>query len=81
MSNLSKEERAWLKKLQNLLDACPSSRLGFYTTGDPVVTVYDYDKETEINDIHNGEFANAVDECDARLGELIFPNFVHSTAG
>lgn len=81
---LTKEETVWLKKLQKLLDNPPSDRMGFYTTGDPTVTVYDHTWETSIHrlmDNGNYEFGNAVDAYDARLGELKFPNCVHSTAG
>lgn len=28
MSQMTKEERAWVKKLQRVLDECPSDRLG-----------------------------------------------------
>lgn len=38
---LSTAERQWLKKLQTLLRACPSTRLGAYTTGDASLAIYD----------------------------------------
>lgn len=38
---LTKEERAWIKKLQKVLDSCPSKRLEAGTGGDPEVAIYD----------------------------------------
>ena len=85
MAEMTKEERAWVKKLQRLLSNPPSDRLGFFTVGDRDVTIYDCTKDQEINDYHDtketGEFCGAVDHFDARLGELIFPSGVHSTCG
>jgi hypothetical protein len=81
---LTKAEAAWLKKVQKLLDNCPSDRIGFYTVGDPSVGVYDCSKEDAIHatlDGGSGEFANAVDDNDAWLGSLDFPRAVHSTSG
>lgn len=86
MNDITKEEAAWLRKIQRLLSNPPSDRLGFYTNGDPDVSVYDRTKEREIQEAHArsgefGEFGNAVDECDARLGVLNFPGQVHSVSG
>lgn len=80
---LTKEETAWVRKVQRLLSNPPSDRLGFYTIGDKEVSIYDISLEAEISEIHDkrGEFCNAVEDCDALLGELIFPNNVCSTAG
>lgn len=81
---MTPEERKWIKKLQKVLDQCPSDRIGFYTVGDPHVTVYDRSKEGAINqtlDSGSGEFANAVDDNNAWLGSLNFPSQVHSTSG
>lgn len=38
---LTAAEKQWLKKLQTLLRACPSTRLGAYTTGDASLAIYD----------------------------------------
>ncbi len=80
---LTRDELKWLRRVQRALDACPSDRLGFYTTGDRNVTVFDTDKSAEIDAAYDtgGEFCNAVDEADAGLGELNFPSGVQSTAG
>jgi hypothetical protein len=84
-SELTKVEKSWLRKVQNLLNKCPSDRIGFYTIGDKDLTVYDYSKEAEITEYNdNGtarDFSEGVDEFEASLGGLIFPNQVHSVAG
>jgi hypothetical protein len=84
LSKLTKEEKAWVQKVQRLLSNPPSDRLGFYTTGDNNVTIYNKDLESEIDALYDKggrEFCSSVDDADAELGELIFPNQVHSTAG
>ncbi|WP_199634929.1 hypothetical protein JEM67_16170 [Serratia sp. PAMC26656] len=84
MAKLTKKEQAWLDELQEVLNRCPSKRLGFYTMGDNDVFVYDVKKETEISrimDRDNDDFGPAVDKANANLGGLFFPAQVHSTAG
>lgn len=88
MSELTKEEKAWLRKLQRVLNDLPSTRLGFYTIGDSDVVVYDRslesDIESKIDESGNMDFCTAVDACDAGFGFgefLRFPAPVHSTAG
>lgn len=53
---LTKEEAAWIKKLEKVLKACPSNRLGLITIGDPSLTVFD-DEYARAHDmeIHDGE--------------------------
>lgn len=84
MARLTAQETAYLAELQAVLDRCPP-RLGFYTIGDPCLTVYDRTKEEKINDIHdnsNGEFSGAVVKAKADFGvQIDFPCNVHSTAG
>lgn len=76
---LTPEEAKWLKRVQRALNACPSDDIGFYTIGDKDVNVYrrPADDFTE----HPGDFCTAVQEADAGLGGLTFPQDVHSTAG
>lgn len=86
MPKLNKSEKQWIAEVQELLDRCPSKRLGFYTTGGSTVTVYDRTKDRKIDDIHNdrftGEFCGAVTEAKANFDVwLEFPAAVHSTAG
>lgn len=83
---LTSDERKWLADLQAVLDACPSKRLGFYTIGDPEVSVYDHTKEAKIDALmsakDNLDFGGAVQEAKAEIGVwLRFPNCVHSVAG
>lgn len=84
MSELTAIEKAWLKKAQRVMNQCPPS-LGFYTTGDPALSVYDMEKEDAIHEqMDNGkasDFCVAVFNIDAHKGELQFPCAVHSTAG
>ncbi len=78
-------ERKWLNKLQKVLNECPSDRLGFYTIGDPMVTVYDRTKEAAIinrQDKSCDDFGAAVTHCGADLNAyLTFPAQVASAAG
>lgn len=81
MAEMTRLEAAWVKRLQRVLNDCPSDRMGFYTTGDSDVTVYDRSLDREIDDaqIGNMEFCNAVEECDATFAKVIFPGNVAST--
>lgn len=80
---MTKEERSWLRKMQKLLDKCPS-HFEFNTVGDCNLTVFDNRKRDEIDAIHDAggcEFCGAIDAAGAYIGDLIFPNNVHSTTG
>ncbi|CAI0730845.1 Uncharacterised protein [Serratia plymuthica] len=86
MAKLTKAEKKWLDEFQEVLNRCPSKRLGFYTIGDYQVVVYDRSKESKINGLL--ESGDATDWCagvakaGADFGEgLDFPAQVHSTAG
>ncbi len=83
---LTKAERAWLTELQEVLNRCPSKRIGFFTIGDPAVCLHDATREDEIGDHQEkegGEWASAAAAIGADFGgvALYFPNAVHSTAG
>jgi len=81
---LNAAEKKWIADLQAVLDACPSKRLGFYTIGDPTVSIYDLRKEKQINDAQDrgGDFCQAVLAVGAEIDvSLVFPSNVHSTAG
>lgn len=82
---LTKAEAKWIADMQELLASCPSKRLGFFTIGDPDITVYDYRKEgaiMKIMDNGSSDYGNAVDKAGADLNiSLKFPNCVHSVAG
>lgn len=83
---LTKEEQKWLEDVQVLLMNCPSRRMGFYTIGDAMISVYDFTKEKKINDIMDQhsrmDFPEATIKAGADTGKfLMFPNNVHSVSG
>lgn len=41
IKKLTKAERDWVEQFKDLMAACPSKRLGAYTTGDSDITIYD----------------------------------------
>lgn len=85
MSKLTKTEKAWIAKLQAVLDECPSGRIGFYTIGDPDVSIYDTNKQGAIDaimDNSNTDYGNAVRKAGASFdADIKFPSHVHSVAG
>lgn len=85
MADISRAELKWLIRLQKVIDACPSERIGFYTIGDSDVSLYDKTRDEEIDAVvssGNKDFCTVVDELDAGFGVVInFPSNVHSTAG
>lgn len=85
MATLTKEEKAWVKKLNKILADCPSDRLAFATTGDCSVTIFNrpqYDAICDEQDRNGGEFISAAQRIGALFDErLDFPNQVESTAG
>ncbi|TNC80275.1 MAG: hypothetical protein C9356_15220 [Oleiphilus sp.] len=84
MTKLTKQEHAWVKKLQQVLDECPSRRMAAFTVGDPNLYLYDCnfdDRIAEIQDKENKEFGRAVEKLGVGLGELQMPFSVHSTCG
>ena len=86
MSELSKKEKAWIKKVQKALNECPSERIGFYTIGDNDIYAFDVTKMDEINEVIDKERCadfgiTAKRLCAAFNESLFFPNPVESTAG
>lgn len=79
MSELTKQERQWIRKIQKLLNEPPSSDIGFFTIGDKSVSLYRM-PEGDFEDTDK-DFCVMVDESGVGLGELVFPNPVHATAG
>ena len=76
---LTATETRWLKKLNKLLAECPSNRLGFFTTGDANLSVYD--KTDEAGFDTSIDFPMAVELADALLGFVYFPSNVVATVG
>lgn len=85
MSKLSRAEKAWVHKVNVLLAECPSARIGFYTTGDATVFLFDVNRHKEISktmDTSHSDWGQCVEEVGAGFGEILtFPNPVESTAG
>ncbi len=78
MNMLTKEEKSWMRKMQNLIDKCPP-RLGFYTVGDPDIGVFDKDKEDKFD--YGNDMTVELERHDAYLGSLNFPSNVHGVSG
>lgn len=85
MAELTDAERKWLKRVQRALDACPSEDIGFYTIGDYDLEVYRKPESGDLGDDcfarDTPDFCRLVQDADAHLDSLKFPNQVHSTAG
>ncbi len=73
-------EARWIKQVNAVLAKCPSTRLGFFTIGDPDITVYDKTFDPEIDET-NRDFGPVAHELGVVLGHVKFPSNVHSTAG
>lgn len=83
-AKLTKQERIWLTRLQDVLSACPSNRLGFFTSGDRDVTVYDRRLDPTIESIESDgryTFGQAAYQSDAVVGFVVFPANVHAVQG
>lgn len=85
MSDASKQELDWAKKVRRLLLNPPSERIGFYTIGDCELVAYDKSKISEIEQImdeRNGaDFCTAVEAADAHLFQIETKMNIESTAG
>jgi len=84
-AKLTKEEKAWVKKLNRVLAECPSKRIGFATIGDCDVFLFDVTRMDEIYKLlqrNNMDFMPAAARIGAQFDEtLTFPQAVESTAG
>lgn len=85
MATLTKQEKAWVQRLNKLLAACPSKRLAFATTGDCDVSIFNqpqYEAICDEQENNGGEFISAAARIGALFDEVLsFPNQVESTAG
>ena len=79
-AKLTADEARWIKRLQRVLNDCPSDRLGFYTIGDPNVSIYDKSGGAEDDD-SGLDFPQVVERHGAYLSSVYFPACVHSTVG
>ena len=87
MGELNKKEKAWVERLQKVLNSCPSpEKIGFYTIGYQEVSLFDLRRAEEIEEHMDRRFAQdwgpAVHDLEAGFEEsIIFPSYVLSTAG
>ena len=87
MGRLTKKEQSWIKELQSVLDTCPSpKKIGFYTTGDQTIYLYDlrriYEVTNSLDRRNSSDWCEAVQDAGAGFDEKIcFPSAVESTAG
>lgn len=86
MAKLTKAEAAWVKKVQAVMDECPSKRIQAFTIGDNELNLFDGDKEDAIQAALEGrggpsDFCQAVTHEDAELAQIRCPFPIHSTAG
>lgn len=85
--NLTKKEIAWFAEVNEVLARCPSpEKFGYYTVGYSTISVYDRQKEKEIDRLmdtgRSQDWCVAVRDAGAEIDELIyFPQDVLSTAG
>ena len=79
----TKEEKAWMMKVQKLLMNPPSDRIGLFTIGDCGMTVYDKTFDAEIDNAQNRswDFCVSVERLGAGLGTIDSAMNIHSTAG
>lgn len=83
MTKLTKAENKWLEELQEVLNRCPSKRLGFATAGDRDITVYDSsfsDLICKTLEHEGGDYIPTATKLGAVLGAINFPALVESTA-
>lgn len=83
MAKLTKAEKKWLDELQEVLNRCTSKRLGFATSGDRDITVYDVsfsDLIFKMLEREGGDYIPTADKLGAVFGVINFPAPVESTA-
>ncbi len=82
---LTPEEKKWLKKLQKVLNECPSNRMESYTIGDDSLFIYDISandsEEAENLARDNNDWCNVIADTDTELATIRFPFAILSTAG
>lgn len=84
MAELTKQQAAWFKKLQRVLDECPFDTSDFdsYTTGDNDITVFKNAEEVQQHHLDNStDLPASVSALDASVFNLKFPFQVASAAG
>lgn len=79
-SKLTKKEQAWVDEVNAVLSRCPSpEKIGFYTIGDPMVSLYDKRHEAECLD---GDLISIATKNGWLFDEdLYFPSAVNGVCG
>lgn len=81
---LNNAEKAWLKKLEDVLMNPPSERIGFYTIGDADLSVYDRARDDEILahcDDRNCDYGDAVRALEAEFTFIRSACQIHAVRG
>ncbi|MFS1427343.1 hypothetical protein LMH73_009300 [Vibrio splendidus] len=85
MEKLTAAEKKWFKKVQSVLNECPSKRIAFFTIGDNNIQAFNAERHDEISDFQDSgdhDFITSVSKCEAGFNaSLVFTNPVESTAG
>lgn len=84
--NLTKAELAWLKRLENTVNAAPKSigkKLAAYTIGGNDICIFHEEtyQDKEDSNYHSKDVCKVVDESDSEVIRIIFPFSVWSTSG
>lgn len=78
---LTKEEKAWVKRLNKLLAQCPSDRMRFFTIGDRTIFIAN-DNTAEQWDLDNGDPLQEAQRHGSVADESIrFPSSVEGVCG
>lgn len=78
---LTKEEKAWVKKVNKALAECPSDRMRFFTIGDSTIHIADNDTAEEW-ELDNTDPLLEAQRHNAIADESIeFPNIVEGVCG
>lgn len=78
----TKQEKEWIRKMQNLLTNPPSERIGLAATGYDGLIVYDKTCDDQIDEIQNKgyDFCIAVNRLGAEIGFISSYITIHSTS-
>lgn len=78
---LTKEEKAWVKKLNKHLETCPSDRMRFFATGDRSVYIGNNDTSDEWDLNDTDTLQEAQRHCRGADETIEFPNHVEGVCG
>jgi hypothetical protein len=78
---LTKEEKAWVKKVNKALAECPSDRLRFFTIGDSTIHIVDNDAAEEWDQDNTDPLIEAHRKGHVAAESIEFPNAVEGVCG